>query len=880
MITVLDLETTWVDYENDKIIEVALLKFDEKTFKVIDTFETLINPQIHIPEITSNITNIFDEDVIWFPTFDNKIIQKIKEFIGESPILGHNINFDINFLLHNWVNIEKNLILDTFDLSNIIFFFEKSLNLWSLCQSLNINLFDAHRAMDDVKATFELFKKLVFRFRNLDKNKKELINFLFLKTNSKVFDFYRKLFLFDDIELKQEEFIKKILKIIKKENLIKNKKNFFKDNLDKEYIKNIFMNLPNVEFRQDQIDISFCVLNSLEENKKIWIDALIWVWKTFVYLIPSIFYSIKNWSQVIISTDTKNFQDQIFKDLEFLNLNLKVDFVYTKIKWRKNYISLYRFFRYIFSKDFLEKDEIIFFSKIILWFFETDFWELDELNFYPQENIFLEKINADSFVVFEEENEYKEYEYILKIRKKAEMSNIVVVNHSFLIQDFIQDKFFFKKIDNLIIDEASNLEDAITYACLKKFSLSNLDFSIKNILNICKKTDILLDDIDTKFSSFFSQISSVFDLLLEYTVKKNVNLNDKFSLLLQEDFFLSNENLSNLLDLININFMEICNLIKTLDDKKLSYIKEEFLNIKKYLDILNICLKKENKKTYIPIFSISKNGNNTLSYTVLDIWDFLRKNLWNKVDSIILISPVLKVNNDFFYIKNTLNLNDFEFISFESNFDYSKQVLFFIPNDLGSIKYKNAKIQDFILKFLTIVKWKTLILFTNFSSIKEFYLDLNIPLKKIWIKVLPQWIWRSKYKIINHFKNNPDSSIIFWMNSFLEWADISLDHLKYLIIYKFPFSSPIDPIFMARSKLYKDPFRDYSIPQVIIKTKQWFLRFMKKKKDTWIVILLDDRYYNTDWGSYLRFSFPNCINIKSWNSKYFLDLLLKKINLF
>jgi len=100
MIICVDLETTGLDKYNDRIIEVAMIKFDEKTYKVIDTFNSLVNPQILIPELISNITNIFDDDVAGAPIFE-ELKQEIKDFILDSPILGHNIYFDIDFFVNN-----------------------------------------------------------------------------------------------------------------------------------------------------------------------------------------------------------------------------------------------------------------------------------------------------------------------------------------------------------------------------------------------------------------------------------------------------------------------------------------------------------------------------------------------------------------------------------------------------------------------------------------------------------------------------------------------------------------------------------------------------------------------------------------------------------
>ena len=91
-------------------------------------------------------------------------------------------------------------------------------------------------------------------------------------------------------------------------------------------------------------------------------------------MIPSIIYSLKSDESVVISTNTKALQDQIFyKDLDFLKQNLGYDFTFAKLKGRKNYFSISRYFDYLFNNSKLDIDETAFFSKICLWLFDTEF---------------------------------------------------------------------------------------------------------------------------------------------------------------------------------------------------------------------------------------------------------------------------------------------------------------------------------------------------------------------------------------------------------------------------------------------------------------------------------------------------------------------------
>lgn len=875
MIIALDLETTWVDKEKDKIIEVALVKFDENTFEIIETFSTLINPLIPIPEVISNITNIFDYDVISSPILDDELKQKIENFIWDNPILWHNTNFDRDFLLKAWIDIEENIVLDTFLLANIILLYEKSLNLWSLCESLWISLVDAHRALDDTIWTVKLFEKIIYKFKNLNNNKKELLNHIFSKSNSKNFDYYKNLLWFENISINEETFIKKTLKIVWKYK--QKEKNDDEKQINFKPIKEIFENLPESELRQNQLNMSLKIEDLLLNDKKIAIEAPTWVWKTFAYLIPSIIYSLASDEQVIISTNTKALQDQIFyKDLKFLWKNIWYNFSFSKLKWRKNYFSISRYFEYLSNNSVLDIDETTFFSKICLWIFDTEFWELDELNYYPKEYLYQKNINSDNFLILLESNDYKTYEYIFKARSEAQNSNIVIINHSLLIQDSNSSQPIFGQIKNLIIDEAHNLEDTTTDALIKQFSIQNLEEAIDKITNILKKSNFSIDNLDKKFENLHSLISLSFDLLLDYAINQNTFWNESFDALLENNFYSENKDIINLSNNIEIWLIDIFNHLQTSPDKVFNSLKTEIWNLEEIIQILKICLDEKSLNSYIPMFSYNKNWNNRLYYTVLNPWNFLKTILWDKIDSVVLTSATLKINDNFLYIKNVLNLEDFDFLSFESDFDYAKQALLFIPNDLGSIKYNNPRINEFILNFLNIVKGNTLVLLTSFNAIKDLFLTLNIPLKKLWTSVLAQWVAWSKHKIANHFKNNSSNSVILWTDSFWEWVDIPGSDLKYLFIHKFPFLVPTDPIFKARGKLYKDAFREYSIPKAIIKTKQWFWRLIRTSSDTWIVILLDDRYYSTAWWVAMRSSFPHDINIKIWSSENFLELIKSK----
>lgn len=165
----LDCETTGLDKENDRILEFAMAIF--KDGKVIDSFETLVNPQIPIPEESRKIHGIRSEMVEGKPTIDT-LLPKIFKKIGNRPIMGHGIGFDIAVLESEtkrsnllWV-LKDNLCIDTLRLAR--YYGQSPINsLERLREHFNIQQEVAHRAMGDVCVNIQVFEKLTKGFRSL-----------------------------------------------------------------------------------------------------------------------------------------------------------------------------------------------------------------------------------------------------------------------------------------------------------------------------------------------------------------------------------------------------------------------------------------------------------------------------------------------------------------------------------------------------------------------------------------------------------------------------------------------------------------------------------------------------------------------------------------
>lgn len=867
MIVALDLETTGLIKEKDSIIEIALIKFDEHTFEIVEEFSTLINPWISIPDLNVNITWITDEMVASSPTLE-EIKWKIEEFIWDFPILWHNTYFDRDFLVEKWIKITNNVVLDTFFLANFLSFDCKSLSLESLTSFYWIELSWAHRAYNDTKSTVFLFKRLLEEFSLLDSTKKSIINFLFSNCNDANTTFLKELLIKEKSKLDFEDFVKLLLNNLKKtENVhIDSKQGNILD------LEDYFSKLSDFELRDNQISMSKKILDNFFENRKTVIEAPTGIWKTIAYLIPSIIYSKKVWKKVFISTKTKILQDQIYyKDLKNLEDTLGINFTYTKIKWKKNYISLKAFFGFI--KEFeIDYEKLSFLSKMSLWLTKTEFWELDEVFYSSNEYKFLKFVNSDNNQILNEKNIYLKDEFVYRQKVNLDNSDIVIVNHSMLFTDLKNDFSYFWKVENLVIDEAHSIEDIATESLKSSFSSKAVEDLLGYIEVIYRSNFFDLSNFKSKKEDLLLNLKVFLEVFYNYLKTKTSNENFFISTLIDSDFYniqdeyfftLANKNKKLLLDI----------------KEEISSIKHDFsreLNmLDNIVDIVDKVLDKDNGKEFIKIAYYTEYDGVKLEYTVLDIWEYLRINFWEYLNNCFLLSATLSVANSFNYVKKTLHLENFEFYQFETDFDYSKQATLYIPKDLWSIKNNFSKVQLFLKDIFEVLKWNTMVLFTSLAAVRNVYISQNFFVKSLWSKLLAQSIYGSKNKILDTFLSEHDKSIILWTDSFWEGVDIPWEPLKYLIIHKMPFAVPTDPIYLSRSKLYENPFSEYSIPKSILKLKQWFWRLIRTKTDTWVVVFLDDRIYSTEWWKIFISAFPKNIKLSITSSAE----IIKNINL-
>ena len=926
-----DLETTGLNPKNDAIIEIAMIKFDETG--ILERYTTLINPGFSLPAESVNITGITDVDLKDAPFFSD-IRPKILEFLTEwTPLLGHNVDFDISFFREYGIDVGARPLLDTFRIAEILFFDAKSLNLGSLLESFGKSFDGAHRALADSEATIILFEHCIEEMKNATAEKSMILSYLAsaFSTDSAIgyvlqyAGFPRKAVSLNQIQKliidrrravpELQFFHDENLDISWKEILKKGGKRNMKtvqkgsnSNADQDLewsvqstygewevadinLKNEFFN-SFLEERVEQGKMLDLTTHAFREKELLLIEAPTGVGKTFAYGIPAIITSIQTGKPVYISTNTKTLQDQIFeKDIPAMRSLCDAqeigDFSVTKVKGRSNYLSIFLFFEYI-DENLREEIEYIVVAKLLFWLTKTEYGELDELSWYGQEYSIIDKLRSNDRRVLIPENPYRKEEFLYRVRQDAKTANIIIINHALLLSETTDDapSKILPDIKFLVIDEVHNLEAVATDALKSATTLSDIEGALTGIDLIIKRQKskpvadpFIFPELKEISESIVLNFGMTFDVLYRYLAFRVPQSQDnKYSQTLLEPNFFKQEGvggISRILDALADRIHELITHLYGAPEALYVQMDRPISSIEWALKILQTIFR-EQEKDFIKIITL-KNGEISVSITPLHVGKVLDNRLYNSLDACVATSATLSVHGDFSYIEKSLSMQSFSKHVLASDFDYASQALLFIPSDIGEIKntIDRERIHDFIGDILSIVRGRTLGLFTSFMSIKEVFLQINPRLKKEGVTLMTQGLSGGRQRMIEYFRQHSDSSALFGTDSFWEGIDIPGKNLETLIIYKFPFAVPTDPVFIARSRLYRDSFSEYSLPAMIIKLRQGLGRLIRTKTDKGIIILLDSRI-NSAWGEKVKAGFPEGIKIRSGTKEIFLEMLKKK----
>ena len=629
------------------------------------------------------------------------------------------------------------------------------------------------------------------------------------------------------------------------------------------------------EFRRGQLQMAQAVEEALEEKRHLIVEAGTGTGKTLAYLLPV----IRSGKRVVISTGTKNLQEQLFfKDVPALELALfpdgdrKLSVCY--MKGRNNYLCRKKLIDLTDQPVLSGLEEIEHYRAIAAWEKTTQTGDRAELAELPEASALWHKLDARADTCLGQK--CKEYDrcFITEMRRRAAESDIVIVNHHLFFADLsvkleaegAPDAGVLPEYGAVIFDEAHELEDiAGNYFGI---SVSNLrvDELTRDVEQLLQREKLYTPQMSGAIQSLRERSQLFFSLLPANEGRFAFDSRREFLEENGEEFLALNQSLYRLgaeLEQLPQKPEEAFSLMRRAQQLQvqLTFVMEnEDPNTVFWIERRGFRGPGPSRRKNSSSTAAESSGGRTnvfLQATPIEVGQILRETLWSKLEASVLTSATLAVGGGFEYIRQRLGLDHARELVVPSHFDYESQAILYVPPNLPDPRTPQfaSEASGVIRRLLEITRGRAFVLFTSYAQMNEIYDRL---LGVLDFPMLKQGD-APKSALLEEFRLTPHA-VLFGTSSFWQGVDVQGEQLSCVIIDRLPFAVPSDPIVAARVKAIDagggNAFFEYQVPSAVITLKQGFGRLIRSLHDRGLLALLDNRILKKQYGRVFIESLP------------------------
>ncbi len=624
-------------------------------------------------------------------------------------------------------------------------------------------------------------------------------------------------------------------------------------------------------FREQQHTMAQAIAHALETEQHLVVEAPTGVGKTLAYLLPAVIHALENNRTAVISTHTKNLQDQLLqKDIPLARALLGKDFRALAMKGRRNYLCVTRLENAIAYAGSLFTDDV---SDELLrlkeWSGMSTDGDVGTCPFVPRPEVWDAVCSEPGVCTPRACGSRCFYQ---QLRERARRSAIVVMNHalffSLLPLRQTEDQFLFDN-DFVILDEAHLIEQAAGNAFGERVSRRGLLSAVHRLYHRKGRKGLLapaprglasgIRGVEECIEDFFAEYAGAAKRLRGGAHRDGARPEQEIRVTVPDIVpdTLSGP-LQELLHKVGIAEEQVDDVARKQEIAAVRQSLERSLTVLQGIMGLN-----NPRAAYWIEVGKAPNDNIVLSAAPYEVNELLAPRLFADRGPTILTSATLSVDGSLDYIKERLGAGQAGDLILDTPFDFARQMRVWLARFMpepDSPDYQRA-LPDAIMHCIRATHGKALVLFTSSGVMHATARALGEKLEDAGIRMLVQGADMQRHALLEEFKRDVHS-VLLGLDSFWMGVDVPGEALEHVIITRLPFAVPSHPLMEARLEDLQrrgvNPFRAFSLPEAILKFRQGAGRLIRTVTDTGIVSILDSRIFTKPYGRMFLGALPRC----------------------